>query len=214
MIDPLTHVLLSYVHPFIHFHSAFSGESNCEEKGESHSSGLGGSVVGQPSSSGNAWQLAAMSCLTRLTFMALAGHIDSSVGSSSTTSEGSNTNTFETSHSGKGDLSHLSRSTKSSLSDGHTTFPLPVIHCKQMSQSVHSPRRQNVKIGAVTDRSCGYGNDAEVLKDDITVVAIKFPKTQEVELLWLETTKTFADLTNLAPIEVSQRATYCLQASS
>jgi hypothetical protein len=45
----------------------------------------------------------------------------------------------------------------------------------------------------------------------ITVVSICFARADEVELLWLETAKVFADCANVPNVDVAKKAIFCLE---
>jgi len=45
----------------------------------------------------------------------------------------------------------------------------------------------------------------------LQVVPVTFQKREDVEVLWIESCKSFADLTNVQPWDISKRATYCLE---
>lgn len=46
----------------------------------------------------------------------------------------------------------------------------------------------------------------------LTVLSIRFSRPNEVEMLWIESCKNFADLVNVSSSEISQKSIYCIHA--
>jgi hypothetical protein len=46
----------------------------------------------------------------------------------------------------------------------------------------------------------------------LTVLSIRFSRPNEVEMLWIESCKNFADLVNVSSSDISQKSTYCIHA--
>lgn len=73
------------------------------------------------------------------------------------------------------------------------TFPLP-------SGSRQNPFTPNASRNATNEES----------NSQLTVLCIRFARPNEVEMLWIESCKNFADLVNVPSYDISQKATYCI----
>ena len=101
---------------------------------------------------------------------------------------------------------------------GMMTFPIPVRSSPGNSKSSHQSsvipvtgsNGNVVSSGSVGGRSLPEANQHPT-ESHITVSCIRFSRAEEIEVLWIETIKTFADLSNALPFEVSRKSTFCLQ---
>jgi len=75
------------------------------------------------------------------------------------------------------------------------TFPLPS-GSRQKHLTPSAPRN------AINEESSQH----------LTVLSVKFARPHEVEMLWIESCKNFADLVNVPSSDISQKATYCIHA--
>jgi hypothetical protein len=159
------------------------------------------------------WQLSSMNCLMRMTNMAIAGYIHEFK-----TRTVSNPNASITSER----LYNLTKNTEA-IKNEYMTFPLPQSSHRMKSRSrshsfgSHTNPSPQFNDNELSNRYSNDRNDHNNIltyhdfETNVTVACIRFSKYQEVEILWIETCKTFADFSNQMPIEVSRNATFCLQ---
>lgn len=181
------------------------------------------------------WQLSSLECLMRMTNMAVAGYIVENFSSDPNSPRRvapSPTNFNSHSHSSFSSSALANRVSQATAAAATATtsinvkknelmsFPLPM-HSTQRHPAGGSLKTTN----GSTQPSAGSGSGAaasggkgvsglEGIEAKVTVACIHFSRAEEIEVLWLETVKTFADLSNSLPFEVSRKSTYCLQVSS
>ena len=111
------------------------------------------------------------------------------------------------------------------------TFPLPIVNyrnsrgaMRQTSGTGHSPVASRSSSPVFTGtHSNGIGGAATTTGMDsnngvtadhlhrLCVTSVRLPRAEDVELLWLETIKTFADMNNFCIPEIARKSAFCLQ---
>ena len=139
------------------------------------------------SSSTNLLEAISMVCLMRLTLMALGGY---------------------------GEVSPNYQNSKLGNSTKFVTFPLPVESFDSISNiltfSVPSLDSSRSNHQSPNHPGSQFDNKRN-LSNQITVACVFFNKADEVELLYIETCKTFSDLINAEPLCSSRQAVFLLQ---
>jgi hypothetical protein len=168
------------------------------------------------------WQLPAMFCLVRLTYMAIGGYIQDY--------EVESTDIHSFLAAPKASLRRIgSKSTNHTIptsqaqqgpqiaGEDRVTFPLPgvaKIADGSKGTPLGNPGKESNKPSPANEKcDGGYSIDMDFIRrESITVTCLHFPRAEEIEVLWFETCKTLADFGVSLPLEISRRATYCLQA--
>jgi hypothetical protein len=167
-----------------------------------------------------------------LTNIALAGYNNNSSSNNSNSSNcnahNNNTNNINTplrtsslaSSSLMSPLDHPNQITKDYSNQFKTntfvTFPLPksnnigVLSVNNDNNNNSSTNNANSTISSLNDSTNQHKNII-TSQSSIKVISIQFARAEEVELLWLESCKAFADLTNILPLEITKRSIFCLQ---
>jgi hypothetical protein len=190
-----------------------------------------------------AWQLPGLDCMMRLTAMVLAGYVEyfsehilqkKLASNSSPTAASSGPAMFisppKKQSSGtpaSAKLSHgiadSSRSSSSAekhlgpLSPGLMSFPLPVAGMNKSKGALRastgsgfSPTPSRSGSPVVGDASCTPFVESG---KSMSVACVKLSRAEDVEMIWLDTIKIFADMSNWQPIEVARKSSFCLQAT-
>lgn len=200
--------------------------------------GSGNAVVSLEPPGAFIWQIPSIDCLMRLTIMALGGYIldfsstNKSVLATTPLTKNEGSPMSAVSRDGvvgssppkmqilrAGNISNYNY--KRGRSIELMAFPLPVTNLLKSSGSLQRSSQgggssTNVASGsgqaaAAGQQSSTGGGHHSVSDVELVVGCIHFAQPHEVEVLWLETVKTLADLSNSPPLEVSRRSTYCLQ---
>lgn len=139
-------------------------------------------------SSNNPWKSTSMMYLVRLTSMVLGGYVLLN----------DNNDLTEPNYNG---------STPTKACDNKiVTFSLPPIEKKLYN--ILSPILEIKNLPKITE-----SNNSKFLQStSMEVAVVAFKSVKEIETLWLETCKTFANMVNTANIRVAYRALYCIQA--
>lgn len=186
-LTPCRHLVLRFLH------GVFPGDLDEEQKFQDPSSRNSNAV--------NPWLLESMTNLMKITTMALAGY--KSVGG--LTNNANSSNKFNTAAQPSGSLR------LSSISDGNSSSSSQ-LSSKSIPNSGSSVSISSDKTAKMTNQNMvTFPLPPPFASSQLTVVSVELPKKEEVELLWLESCKTFADIANSMPADQSQRATFCLQ---
>lgn len=133
----------------------------------------------------NPWEATSLTSLMRLTLMSLGGY-----------------------HEILKDSSNKKSSVK------YMTFPLPVDSIDSISSKTLHLMTAHEALSPKPDPHTSQAT-ADLRKKNnstqITVACVCFSKTDEVELLWTETCKTFSDIVNCEPLNSSRQAIFLMQ---